>query len=546
MKPQPRAFEPSRLREAVRAHFRVLLAATVVALFGGAALARVLVPNEHTAEAVASLPREPHVVVAQALSPRLLAEVSGALPTQPGADWLRAHTTVRFATPDRLRVRVRSSDEGQARAAADALVRRYVALANERARVALEAARREHARLIERARSEQQHAAGALAGQQAAQGAPPLTQDVDSLRVQLAAAERAAEEAALAASSERERSSSSTAVTRAPSAREKGALVEAQRELSRLLAEHGSEHPAVVAARQRIDQRRLATSAAATPSEARVRALERRARELASVAALQRQALAVAEASLRRVAPLAGAEGEARSELAQLVARAPVAGEPARVVQAALVQRGERRALRLALSLLAPLLVLLALLGYFALRELRGFRVCAATELAHWLAVPVLTTSAWPNRQDALESLVDELADPALDALGTTLVLPLSELERPLAATLAAQLNARAQRHFRSKTGSRVTIAQTWQGELDSSRIRRAAEVADRVLWVVAADAHRGEELSLRRALVVRDGGVAAVLVDGEPRLSRSVGAAQDFWRSRPSGMLVQTPVVGT
>jgi hypothetical protein len=184
-------------------------------------------------------------------------------------------------------------------------------------------------------------------------------------------------------------------------------------------------------------------------------------------------------------------------------------------------------------SLLAPLLALLILVVFLVARELTDLRVCEATELAHWLAVPVLTSTSWPRRNDALEALVDALADPALESLGTTLILPLSEIERPLAHTLTAQLNARAQRQYRSRTGSRVTIAQDWQGDLDSARIERAASAADRVLWVVAADAHRGEELATRRALVKRQDGVAAVLVDAQSATVRSVGAAREFWKAR-------------
>ena len=194
------------------------------------------------------------------------------------------------------------------------------------------------------------------------------------------------------------------------------------------------------------------------------------------------------------------------------------------------------RGLRLLVSVLAPTIALLALALFFALRELPGLRIREATELSHWLSVPVLTSSAWPGRADALEALVDALADPALDALGTTLLLPLSELDRPLAATLVAQLNARAQRHFRSPTSSRITIAQDWQGELDSSRIRRASQVADRVLWVVAADVHNGSTLEARRSLVAPTGRVAAILVDDDSGSTRSVGSAESFWVTVPVG----------
>jgi hypothetical protein len=65
------------------------------------------------------------------------------------------------------------------------------------------------------------------------------------------------------------------------------------------------------------------------------------------------------------------------------------------------------------------------------------------------------------------------------------------------------------------------------------------------VLWVVAADAHRGEVLLRRRDLVTRTDRVAAVLVDAEPGLLRSVGDSARFWGGRTREVLSspRTPV---
>jgi hypothetical protein len=556
MSPEPRAFDLSRLGKALRANLRALLAVAALALFGGALVGRLTVPNQVVARATARIARDPHVAVAGALDDGVLDAARRRAGSKPSfaagstarldAAALRERLRIGFQGPDRLSVELAIGPEGDtegARVLADALVETYVALANER--VAQQSAhdRRRHDGELELARAENQRAQTALAVALAREGVPNLEQQLDELRRQVERAEREAEAASLEASGGQERVLAINDLSAEPSVQQAPqALANAQRELSRALAQSGDDSTDVAPLRARIKQlqaRTLELGSHALQRQVEARAQGARARELAQQLVAKRGSLARLQEVSARVAPLSALAARESAHLAELEARtgslAPTASElTSRVSTQARLTVIERRGLRLLVSVLAPSIALLALALFYGLRELKGLRVCAPTELAHWLSVPVLTTSSWPRKSDALEALVDELADPALDALGTTLVLPLTELERPLAATLAAQLNARAQRHYRSLTGSRVTIAQNWQGELDSSRIKRASEVADRVLWVVAADAHRGEVLLRRRELVTRTDHVAAVLVDAEPGLARSVGDSARFWVTRP------------
>jgi hypothetical protein len=571
MNPKPRAFDPSRLRKALRSQLRTLLGVTLVAMFGGALVGRLAVPNGWVARATARIVGEPHAVVSRALDDEQLEGALRAAELPGSAAALRPRVKIGFSGQDRLQVEVRAAEaaEGEAaRRVADALVERYVALANARselassdqaqllreATLAAPRARREEREL---ARAEDERAQTALTVALAREGVPELDRQRSALVAAVAQTERDQQAASLAASAARARVLALRELGRqAAASAARQALLASQRELSRALAESSAAEAAeaarIASLRARIRQLQAQTvelGGSTVSREVEARAQDALVRELAEQLAQKRAALRNLDEIAARVAPLVARADHAHQRLLEVERRdlaprdasqpsthlAAVAPAASRVSSRAELVVLERRGLRLLVSLLAPLIALAALAAFYALRELRGLRVCAPTELAHWLAVPVLTTSTWPRQSEALEALIDQLADPALDALGTTLVLPVTELERPLAATLAAQLNARAQRHYRSPTGSRVTIAQNWHGELDSSRIQRAAEVADRVLWVVAADAHRGEVLAQRRELVARTEHVAAVLVDAEPGMPRSVGQSDHFWITRQS-----------
>lgn len=553
MTARPRAFDPSRVRRALRTNLRTLLGVTALALFGGALVGRLAVPNLQVASAAARIVRDPHLVVAQALDDAVLERAIAASKESISPAALRAATRVRFSGADALEVQVSvpgSGSEAQAASArklADALVETYVGLANARVDGAHADGQRQQGSELQLARAEHERAQTALAVAQAREGVPALAAQLGELRAAIGQLESAAQTASVDAQEDHERALALRQLGPARPGRQAAReLAVAQRELSRALAQGGDDARvgALRARIARLQQQRVAPHDGAIERHVEARAQGARARELTLQLTRKRTELARLQEVAARVAPLAALADRAQQRLDSLRQEARVVGGPStaprhaarsQVVSRAALVHVERRGLRLLVSLLAPAIALLALALFYGLRELRGLRVCAPTELAHWLAVPVLTSSSWPRLPDALEALVDELADPAIDALGTTLLLPLSELERPLAATLAAQLNARAQRHYRSPTGSRVTIAQDWQGELDSSRIRRAAEVADRVLWVVAADSHQGEVLLARRGLVGRTEHVAALLVDAESGVDKRVGDSAQFWVTQPA-----------
>jgi hypothetical protein len=540
MSARPRAFEPQRVVRALRANTRVLVGVTVLALFAGAGFARVAIPNEIIARASARIARDPHIIVSRARSQDVLEEARKSSAHPESVSALRDRLRLHFRGPDALTVELFApADEAQARRFVDALVAIYVDRAN--ARVERDARELGRARDAELAalRAEHDVARAALASALTGEGYPDLGSALSAERLRLEALVREAEEAAAQAEASQGKLSTVQTVSRErPTQRARSELAEAQRTLSRLLAQYGqANHPDVRAAQQALERLQAQTfevTNAALKQRLEAQALTARARELAQRVAQHQAELDRLQRVGARVAPLVNAEARARDELRKREAE-PLASGAARseVTRRAEVYPHQRQTLRVLASLLAPLVALLSLLSFFALRQLRAFRVCAPSELAYWLDAPVLASSSWPRTQQALETLVDELADPALAARGIVLLLPLTELERPLATTLAAKLNARAQRQYRSTTGSRVTIAQPWIGELGSSRIRRAAEAADRVLWVVAADAHRGGEIRRSRELVGRREGVAAVLVDAEPSFGPRIGSAREFWSSR-------------
>ncbi|HEY6878480.1 MAG TPA: hypothetical protein VI299_10705, partial [Polyangiales bacterium] len=411
---KPRAYELHRLLAAIRPHARLLTVVGLVGLFGGAAVARWLVPDVPVARALVHIGREPHVVLARDNQEALL---SAAIARAGMADDTALHARVHVGfAGDRLVVEARGVESAAARTLVRELATGYVAAANARMQalageqraVELVAARDRQARarlLLERAQPVAQ------AEREAA------------LRAQIAELDAALQRATL---------------QRSPRVSHGRELAEAQRALSRLLAQ-GTADARVNELHDKIARLQRA---AANPT--------------ASLAALsarlegKRAELATLLAEDANVQALRAAFEEASARVNQLAeAPAPTASAHAWLEGPVQVELLSRRPLRLAASLATPLLALTLLLGYLLARALLALRVGAATEVAHWLQVPVLTSSSWPLRPEGLEALVDALADPALESLGTTLILPLSEAERPLAYTLTAQLNIRAQRHYR-------------------------------------------------------------------------------------------------
>jgi hypothetical protein len=541
MSGSPRAFEPQRLLQPLRAHARAWAGLAIVALFAGAAIARFAIPNELVASGALRVSRDAHLAVTAVRAPDLLEQARARAGVATPARELREQLRVTFRAPDRVQLDLRADgDEQRSRALLDSLLTTYL----ERVRAQTDSARRAAEQERELAAGKLRRALGKaraeLGAAQVRTGFPDLQRALAETRALLAGAEAELQRVEARVAEAQGKHEVVESVRREPEAQAASAqLAEAQRNLSRLLAQHGDrKHPDVLAAEQRLAQLQAATvhvTNSALRQRLEAQTLAARAREQVERVASVRAELARLESLRLSLAPLIEAEERAASALAQHEAEA-LAPLPAvvSISERASVRRENRTALRTLASLLVPIITLLSLFVFVVLRELRSFRVCAPTELAYWLRAPVLASSSWPRQHDALEGLVDELASPAVAARGIVLVLPLTELERPLAATLAAQLNSRAQRQFRSSTGSRVTIAQPWLGELGGARAKRAAVAADRVLWVVAADSHGGREVRRCAALLERRDRIAAVLVDAEPTFGPAVGSAREFWTARP------------
>lgn len=513
-----------------------------VALFAGAAIARFAIPNELIASGALRVGRNAHLAVREVRAPDLWEEARTRAGVELPAHELRERLRVQFRAPDRVQLELRVGDQGErlARGMLDAVLTGYVARATaerDSVRRAEEQRRESEARTLRQALAS---ARAKLGAEQARSGFPDLARALAEARARLASSEDEAQQLAARIAEAQGKQEVAESVRREPEAQAaSGQLADAQRALSRLLAQYGDrKHPEVVAAEQRLAQLQANTvqvTNTALRQRLEAQTLAARAREQAERVAIVRSELARIEALRAALAPLFEAEQRAADALARHEATMLTPHpESVSISERASVRRENRMGVRTLASLLVPVITLLSLFALVLLRELRSFRVCAPTELAYWLRAPVLASSAWPRNHEALEGLVDELASPALVARGIVLVLPLTELERPLAATLAAQLNSRAQRQYRSSTGSRVTIAQPWLGELGGARAKRAAAAADRVLWVVAADSHGGREVRQCASLLDRRDRIAAVLVDAEPTFRPAIGSAREFWTARP------------
>jgi hypothetical protein len=485
--------------DALLIHRKKLLVIGLVSLFGSGLLARVAVPLEYTAELRLDAPGREAPISLSARAPT--AERALELVRDAGERFIR-EADARFAGERAASYRMR--DEAQR--------------AVEHARVTL---------------------AAALAGE----GVANLGAESGALEEQIRERER---DRSLVLGEATE-AGGRTDVLRAaalgsPGGQSSEELVAAQRALSIALAQESRDDAAIATLRQRIQRLMARTAAplsASVSQRAQARAHKLHVAQLDAELQDLRQKRAALMAVRARYADLLAREQQAEQQLTRAEANATTFDRvDARVRQAEKprITRTEGRALRTAVAVVTPALVLFLSIVLVLLSEVRDLRVMSSRELAYWMRVPVIATSRWPADPARLEALIDELAEAGLEAPGTTLVLASDEHERPLAVAIATLLNARAQRHYRSATGARVTIAQAWKGDLAGAHLRRAAAVADRVLWVVSSGSYRGPALRVRRGDVPRAEGVAALLVDVPQRhMPSQIGDVAAFWASESS-----------
>lgn len=248
-----------------------------------------------------------------------------------------------------------------------------------------------------------------------------------------------------------------------------GPLATAKAELARAQASLSEEHPRVRALRERVAQlearrgkersglneqmlamnpartsvdRELASARAAlAAAQERSTALavllaeiERKAEDLSPEEGEARRVLNELNAATERVAALTQRKAELRDAALAPINRFRILSAPV------LPEEASRSGKVVALLFLFPFVAVFGVALVVLLIALRTLRVQAPREVAWWGKGPVLGTTVWPRRPDALQGFVDELEDQGVHAGGRTLVIPATENERDDACAFAMKL----------------------------------------------------------------------------------------------------------
>lgn len=248
-----------------------------------------------------------------------------------------------------------------------------------------------------------------------------------------------------------------------------GPLAEARSELAEARATLSDQHPRVLALRERVARLQAqrgrgssgVTEQTLSMNPARATVDQQLAGARAALAAAQerKSALEVLIADVKREATaLSPEEGEARrilGDLSAAVARVEeLVGREAQLRDAALTpidrfkvlsppvlpERSHRSDKQVMAVALMPLIATLICALILLIRNLAELTVRAPSEVAWWGNGPVLGTTIWPRRPDALQAFVDELEDQGMHAAGRTLVIPATETEREHACSFALKL----------------------------------------------------------------------------------------------------------
>lgn len=201
-----------------------------------------------------------------------------------------------------------------------------------------------------------------------------------------------------------------------------------------------------------------------------------------------------------------------------------------RVLNTPVPPPGPAQSSRRKMALAFPILTGLLAVGLFLGREFRGLTLRAPSEIAYWTRLPVLASSTWPTEPDELRNLALELAPPLDEALGKTLLVPLSSDQNGRASELVEAV--RAQLSSKSPSGSEDSL-QLWDKADRVQSLRRAARESRRVLVLVEAGAHSPWELAGLQRWLGRDDGIGLVVfgLGSELSLLRDrVGDVAGFW----------------
>lgn len=248
-----------------------------------------------------------------------------------------------------------------------------------------------------------------------------------------------------------------------------GPLAQARSDLAEARATLSDQHPRVLALRERVARLKAQRGSGSSgiteqtlsmnPARATVDQQLAGARAALAAAQERKSALEVLLADVKREATaLSPEEGEARRILGDL--SAAVARVEELVVREAqlrdaaftpinrfkllsppvLPEHSQRSGKQVIAVALMPLIATLICALIMLIRNLSELTVRAPSEVAWWGNGPVLGTTIWPRRPDALQAFVDELEDQGMHAAGRTLVIPVTETEREHACSFALKL----------------------------------------------------------------------------------------------------------
>jgi uncharacterized protein involved in exopolysaccharide biosynthesis len=186
------------------------------------------------------------------------------------------------------------------------------------------------------------------------------------------------------------------------------------------------------------------------------------------------------------------------------------------------------------------MLVFLSALVFVIIRELRGLKAHTASEVAFWTQVPVVASSLWPAKPEALDDVVRDLCASWQERTGKLLVVPLGESETQSAAALAREMLAttvQEDNDFAPSLDDASSLVSLWERKTDGAAFRRTVREANWVLVTIRSGAHSIPRLSSLPTQLGRIDGVGIVVVGLDPNLegcADRAGPVDDFWSLKP------------
>ena len=218
---------------------------------------------------------------------------------------------------------------------------------------------------------------------------------------------------------------------------------------------------------------------------------------------------------------------------AEDAARTPATG--LRILARARVPNAPVESSRQVVAILGPFIGTLLAMLMILLRELRGFRVHTARELAFWGQGATITTSMWPRSASAFPDLVAELATYIRQSRGKTLVLGANDAELPHIDTIVQSLQAHVDSQTQSDDFESLSIA-TVPPHCTRAELRYELRNAARVLIVVTAGRHTASAIAEFVQNLSYSGPVGFVLLNQQEEyaaLAESAGDVDTFWKAR-------------